>query len=94
MMFLQRNIHKHTWTSPGWKSHNQNDHILTDMRWQFQYTRCMSFQVNCETDHYLVVTKLDIFAVSKHVTQNFNAVKFTLRKLNDLEVRKQNQIKI
>ena len=33
MMFLHRNIHKHTWTSPDGKTHNQTDHILIDRRW-------------------------------------------------------------
>jgi len=32
-MFLHRNIHKYTWTSPDGKTHNQINHILVDMRW-------------------------------------------------------------
>jgi hypothetical protein len=31
-MFAHSNIHKHTWTSPDGKSHNQIGHILTDRR--------------------------------------------------------------
>jgi hypothetical protein len=32
-MFLHRNIHKYTWTSPDGKIHNQSDHVLIDRRW-------------------------------------------------------------
>ena len=31
-MFPHRDIHKHTWTSPDGKMHNQINHILTDGR--------------------------------------------------------------
>ena len=31
-MFPHRNIHKYTWTSPDWKTHNRIGHILTDRR--------------------------------------------------------------
>jgi hypothetical protein len=42
----------------------------------------------------MVVAKVrKIFAVSKQATRNFDMEKFTLRKLNELEVRKQDQIK-
>ena len=33
-------------------------------------------------------------AASKHAAQKFNGERFNLRKLNELEVRKQNQIEI
>ena len=33
MMFLHRNIHKYTWTSPDGKTRSQIDHILIDRRW-------------------------------------------------------------
>ena len=32
-MFPHQNLHKYTWTSPDWKTHNQTDHILIDRRW-------------------------------------------------------------
>ena len=31
-MFLHRNIHNYTWTSPNGKTHNHIDHILIDRR--------------------------------------------------------------
>ena len=50
---------------------------------------------NCETDHYLVVPKVwEGVAVSKKGTQKFDLKKFNLRKLNELEVRKEYQIKV
>ena len=49
----------------------------------------------CDTDHYLVVVKVrERLAVSKEAIQKFEVERFYLRKLNELEVRKQCQIKI
>jgi hypothetical protein len=80
-MFLHRNIHKYTCTFPKGKTHKQNDHILTDRRCYSNILDVRPFrEANCDTDHYLVVAK---------VWERFN-----LRKLNDLQVRKQYQIQI
>jgi len=50
---------------------------------------------DCDTDDYLVVTKVrERLAVSKHEAQKFDGERFNLRKINDLEVRKQYQIEI
>jgi len=51
--------------------------------------------VDCDTDHHLVVAKVrDRLAVNKQVAQKSDGEKFNLRKLNELEVRKQYQIEI
>ena len=41
--FLQRDIHKYTWTSPAEKTHRQVDHILID-EMAFEYARLTKFQ--------------------------------------------------
>jgi hypothetical protein len=44
----------------------------------------------CDTDHYVVVAKVRVgLAVSKQAAQKFDGERFNLRKLNDLEARKQ-----
>ena len=93
-MFLHRNIHKYPWTSDG-QTHNQIDHILIDRRWHSSILDVRSFKgAECDTDHYLVVAKVrERLAVRKQAAQNSDGGRFNLRKLNDLEVRKQ-QIEI
>jgi len=50
---------------------------------------------DCDTDHYLVVVKVrESLAVSKQAAQRFGGEKLNLRKLNELDVRKQYQIEI
>jgi hypothetical protein len=47
---------------------------------------------DCDTDHYLVLAKVrERLAVRKQAAQKFDGIRFNLRKLNDLEVRKQYQ---
>jgi len=62
----------------------------------FEYNRCAKFQgTDFDTDHHLVVEKVrESLAVSKQEAQNFDGERLTLRKLNELEVRRQYQIKI
>jgi len=60
-----------------------------------KYTHCTIFQGSCDTDHYLVVVKVrEGLAVSQQEAQKFNVERFNLKKLSELEVRKQYQIKI
>ena len=50
---------------------------------------------DCDTDHYLVVAKVrESLAVRKQAAQKSDGGRFNLRKLNDLEIRKQYQIEI
>ena len=50
---------------------------------------------DCDTDHYLVIAKVrERLAVGKQAAQRFDKQRFNLRKLNELEVRKQYQIEI
>ena len=94
-MFLHRNIHKYTWTSPDGKTHSQIDHILID-RWHSGIPDVRSFRgADCDTDHYLAVAKFrERLAVSKQEAEKFDAKRSNLRKLSDLEVRKQYQIEV
>jgi hypothetical protein len=90
-MFPHRNIYKYTWTSADGQTHNQIDHILIDRRRHSSilYVRSL-WGADCDTDLYLVVAKArERLAVRKQAAQRFDGVRFNLRKLNDLEVRKQ-----
>jgi hypothetical protein len=95
-MFQHQNIHKYTWTSTDGQTHNQIDHILVDRRWRSCILDVRSFMgADCDTDYYLVVAKVrERLAVRKQETQKIDREKFNLRKLDDLEFRKQYRIKI
>ena len=50
---------------------------------------------NCDTVHFLVAAKVrERLTVSKEAAQKFDVERFNLRKLSELEVRKQLLIKI
>ena len=96
MMFPHRNFHKYTWTSPDGKTHNQIGHILIDRKWHSSILDVWLFRgADSHTDHFLVVEEVkEILAVSRPAAQKFDMERFNLRKLNELEVMKQYQIKI
>jgi len=91
-MFPNRYIHKYTWNCPVGKTHNQVDHILIE--WHSCVLDVRSFRgADCDNDHYMVVAKVrERLAVSKQEAKKFNGKRFNLRKLNELEVRKEYQI--
>jgi hypothetical protein len=93
-MFPHRNIHKYTWTPSDGKTHNQIHHILIYRRWHSSILDVRSFRgADCDTDHYLMVAKVrERLAVSKQAAQKSYAERFHLKKLSELELRKQYQL--
>jgi len=90
-MFLLQNDCKYTWTYPDGKIHNQIDYILVGGRWYLSVLNVRSFRVA----HYLVAAKvMERLAVSKQASQKSDVEGFNLRKLNELEIRKQYHFKI
>ena len=69
---------------------------MIDRRWHSSVLDVRSFRgADCDTDHCLVVTKVrERLAVSKQAALTFDVGRFNLRKLNELEVRKQYQTEI
>jgi hypothetical protein len=67
---------------------------LIDRRWHSSILGVRSLRgANCDTGNYLVVAKSrERSTVIKQETRKFGGERFNLRKLNDLEVRKQHLI--
>jgi hypothetical protein len=94
--FQHRNIHKFTWTSPDGKSHNQIDHTLIDRRRHSSTLDVQSFRASdCDTNYYLMVEKVrERLAVNKQKTHRVHMVRFSLKKLNKVESKKQYHVEI
>jgi hypothetical protein len=66
-MSLHCRIHKHTWTPPEGKTHNQINYVLIDRRQHSSMLDVQSFRgADYDTEHYLVVAEvMERLAVSK-----------------------------
>jgi hypothetical protein len=95
-MIPHRNIYQHSWTTPDGKTYNRIDHILKERRLHSGILDVRFFRgADCDTDHCLVVENVRVrLAVKKEVTQMFDRERFKLRKLNELEIRKEYEIEI
>ena len=63
---------------------------MIDRKWHSRVLDVRSCRgADCDTDHYLVIAK-----VRKKLAQLFHRQRFNLRKLNELEFRKEYQIEI
>ena len=85
---------KYTRISLDRKTHIQIVHILIERRRQSGILEVQSFrEADSDTDHYMVVENvMEILAVSKQAAQELNVERCDLRKLTEMEVRKQYQI--
>ena len=72
-MFPHRDILKYNWTSTYWKTHNQSNHTLIDMRLHSSIIDVRSFRgADCDTENNLVIAKVrERLAVSKQAAQKF-----------------------
>ena len=68
---------------------------MIDRKWHSSINDVRFFRgADCDNNHYLVIPKVrEKLAVSKQAAQKFDGERFNLRKLNELEVWKQHQIK-
>jgi hypothetical protein len=95
-MFPHRKIHKYTRTCPEGNTHNQTDCVLIDRRRHSSILDVRSFRgSDCDTDRYLVVAKVrERLAVSKRAAQKIDTERFSVKNLNEEEVKQQYQVTI
>jgi DNA repair ATPase RecN len=77
-------------------THIQIDHVLLDRKWQSNVLDVRSFRgADFDTDHYVLIAKVrERLSVGKQAAQRFDRQRFNLKKLNELQVRKQYQTEI
>ena len=94
-LVVKINIHKYTWNSPDNNNEKQINHMLI-VRWYSIIPDVRSFRgADCDTVRSLVIAKVrERLTGNKPKRQKMNVEGFDFRKLNELEVRKQYQIKI
>ena len=93
-MFLHRNIHTYSWTSPDGKTHNQIDEILIDRRWNASILDVRPCRgADRDTDHCLVFAEVRE-RLEENNRHKLDVASFNLKKLRELEVMKQYQIEI
>jgi hypothetical protein len=75
---------------------NSKDFILSHNKRGFFISVVRSFRAaDCNTDHYLMVAKVrDRLAVSKRTAQRIHMERFNLKKLNEVEGKKQYRVEI
>jgi hypothetical protein len=69
---------------------------LIDRRWHSSKLDVRSFRAaDCDTDNYLVMAKCrERLALSKYTTHRFHMERFSLEKLNNIEVKNQYHVEI
>jgi hypothetical protein len=86
----------HTWTVPDGKTHNQIDHILVGRRRHSNVLDVRTYRAaDCNTDHYLVVTKVrERVAVNIQRSHRFHTERFNLKKLNEVEGKEKYHVEV
>jgi hypothetical protein len=78
------------------ETHNQNRYILRDRR---QHSIILDIRpsrgADCDSDYYLVMAKFrERLTVSKQTTQKYRMERFNLKKLKEVEGKKQHRVEI
>jgi hypothetical protein len=97
-MFPHHTVLKYTCTAPDRKTHNQIGHILVDTHWH-RHSSVLDVQslkaADCDTDHYLVVANvMERLSVNTERSHRFHMERFNLKKLNEVEVKKQYPVEV